>query len=76
MNYIKRLERELQEARTELCGLRLGIMDLQTYLLSSKFHGDTRVQVKDVLLRIQDAERLSNELLVEQKVISAGEVSS
>ena len=71
MNYIKRLECELNEARTELTGLKCGLNDLQSYLHSEKFHVDTTVQVDDVLRRLQEAFNLSSNLLFEQKEITA-----
>jgi len=71
MNYIKKLECELNEARTELTGLKCGLKDLQSYLHSSKFHFDTTVQVDDVLRRLQEAFDLSFNFLCEQKEITA-----
>ena len=66
MNYIKRLENENKEVRVELCGLRCGLSDLKSYLQSSKFWNDTTVQVNDVLLRLEEAERKSMDLLNDQ----------
>ena len=71
MNYIKRLEMELQEARTELTGLRCGLDDLRGYLMMPKFWQDTTVQVSDVLHRLRDAEDLAMDLLTEQQAITA-----
>ena len=66
MNYIKRLESELTEARAELQGLRCGLDDLKSYLMSCKFEHDTRVQVRDVLHRLAGAEDLAASLLIGQ----------
>ena len=76
MNYIKRLECELNEARTELTGLKIGINDLRSYLHSSKFHIDTTVQVDDVTRRLQDAFDLSDRLLREQQEITSNRMNS
>lgn len=55
MNYIKRLERDLDAAEAEVKGLRRGIARLREYLFSDKFREDTTVQRRDVLNRLADA---------------------
>ena len=67
MNYIHRLEDEQRLASAELCGLRSGIEDLRRYLSSPKFHEDTTVQVKDIFMRLEEAERFALQLRDEQE---------
>lgn len=71
MNYIKRLENDLRQAQTELTGLKCGLTDLKSYLMSEKFWTDTTVQTDDVLRRLQDAYDLSDRLAEEQRQINA-----
>jgi hypothetical protein len=53
MNYIKRIELDAKKSESEVQSLRDGLIDLMSYLTSSKFKVDPTVQVKDVLTRIQ-----------------------
>ena len=54
MNYIKQLEASLIAKDAALTAAESGINDLRAYLMSEKFHHDTRVQVNDVLLRLNE----------------------
>ncbi len=54
MNHIRDLKIRRISAETELGTLLIGIQELKGYLLSSKFSIDTTVQVKDVLLRLDE----------------------
>lgn len=50
MNYIARLKAERDEAIAELAALRDGIVEIELYLMSSKFHEDNTVQVRTDIL--------------------------
>ncbi len=52
-NYIVRLETGLAKQTLAIDGAWSALNRLKSYLESDKFHEDTTVQVKDVLLRIQ-----------------------
>jgi hypothetical protein len=60
MNYIKKLETTLRSRDFELETLRAGLLDLKVYLTSAKFSSPGELQnyvnVKDVLLRLAEAE--------------------
>lgn len=45
-NYIQRLKAEKEAAEREVAALQEGFRDLRRYLLSSKFHDDTTVQLR------------------------------
>lgn len=60
MNYIKRLEMELQEANQDKVEVLAGIDELFRYLSLPKFEEDTTVQVSDIFLRLQ---HLRNQLI-------------
>ena len=70
MNYIHRLEDTKNLYAAELVGLKSGLTDLKAYLLSSKFHEDTTVQVRDVLHRISEIENLTSQLVTDQENIN------
>lgn len=56
MNYIHKLQGEVQEKDTEIKGIRESLSDLRKYLLSEKFQCgddlDGYVNVQDVLNRL------------------------
>jgi len=54
MNHIERLTIERDSLKVGHDAFLEGIIDLKDYLLSSKFYEDTTVQVKDVLMRLQE----------------------
>ncbi len=56
MNYIKRLQQEVATHEAQITATAEGIALLRSYLMSSKFHSDTTVQVSDVLLRLAELE--------------------
>ena len=60
MHYSERLKNELAEERRELEALRVELRGLRGYLLSSKFHEDPTVQVRDVLGRLDAAEQVAS----------------
>ena len=62
MHYSKRKDAEGRVAGARLMGFTCGLQDLETYLLSEKFHKDTTVQVGDVLLRIGEMRELADRL--------------
>jgi hypothetical protein len=66
-NYIHKLEDENNVLGVELCYLRSSLHNLRAYLLSDKFHLDTTVQVRDVLNRLDEAERVALDGRFEQK---------
>lgn len=53
MNYIKRIELDAKKSESEVQILRDGVIELMSYLNSSKFQVDPTVQVRDVLTRLQ-----------------------
>ena len=53
-HYSARLKREKAQAEAEAEELREGLRSIRSYLMSSKFHQDTTVQVGDILTRIQE----------------------
>ena len=53
-NGILKLQNELEHLKKEKAEIMDTINHLKSYLLSSKFHHDTTVQVKDVLARLPD----------------------
>ena len=55
MNYIKRLQKENEELRTDKKAARETLTELYSYLTSPKFHEDPTVQTADVLRRIEPA---------------------
>ena len=52
MNYITRLQTEVEALQDELAAHRERIQELRGYLLSEKFDVDPTVQVRDVLYRL------------------------
>ena len=58
MNYIKQLQKQVQEQSDEIARLRAGITDLNVYVNSGKFFcGDAldgKVNVSDVSLRLRE----------------------
>ena len=54
MNYIKRLEREVDELSDDKREARQELDELWRYLQSSKFHDDPTVQVADVMHRLMN----------------------
>lgn len=68
MNYIARLKAEREAAERELRALRLGLNHLRAYLVSDKFampRGTDQltgyVNVKDVFLRLSEAEAMAGD---------------
>jgi hypothetical protein len=59
MNYIKKLEVERLGLSKEFTAYHKAIIELKRYLTSEKFHQDTTVQVRDVLHRLSEAERIA-----------------
>ena len=53
-NGILKLRNEIDHLKREKAEIMDTINHLKSYLLSSKFHHDTTVQVKDVLARLPD----------------------
>jgi hypothetical protein len=49
VNYIKQLQQELAREKAVTAATEAGLDALRSYLMSSKFHVDTTVQVSDVL---------------------------
>ena len=62
MNHIMELTIVRDGLSKELAAYHGAIMDLKSYLLSDKFHVDTTVQVKDVLMRLEEAQRVAMEV--------------
>ncbi len=54
MNYINRLEAVNADQASEISRLRAGIVELESYLTSSKFESDNTVQCRDVLIRLRE----------------------
>ena len=54
MNYIKRLEKELAQAREQIAMVEGSIKEITSYLESPKFREDTTVQAGDILLRLNE----------------------
>ena len=52
MNYIKQLQKQVQELEIAKDRYNVGLQELAGYLTSEKFHTDTTVQVQDVLNRL------------------------
>jgi len=68
MNYIARLKAEKEAAEREIAGLRQGLKHLRNYLSSDKFstpRGTDElvgyVNVKDVFLRLSEAEAMAGD---------------
>lgn len=61
MNHIRALTAARDGLSLQLKTLYEGILDLEEYLYSNKFSVDTTVQVKDVLTRLSEAKRRSND---------------
>jgi len=70
MHWITKLKINQRIQAAYLIGLREGLDDLRSYLLSDKFHRDTTVQVQDVLNRIDHAFDNANELASDASVSS------
>jgi len=62
MNHIIELTIVRDGLSKELTAYHKSICDLKNYLLSNKFAVDTTVQVKDVLMRLAEAERYALEV--------------
>ena len=60
MNYIKKLQAEVSDAREVLTLIANEVQHLYVYLQSPKFHDDTTVQVQDVLNRTQQIRTLAS----------------
>lgn len=60
MNYIKKLQLEVTDARCVLSAIRGEIANLCVYLQSPKFHNDPTVQVQDILNRTQQIKTLAS----------------
>lgn len=55
--YIKDLQEENLERARKIESALLSVNEIRAYLLSSKFHEDTTVQVRDVLNRLDNVSR-------------------
>lgn len=55
-----KLHEQVKDMKDRLEFAKQELADLEKYLLSSKFHDDTTVQVKDILNRIVDLKALLN----------------
>lgn len=81
-NYIHRLQMTVREQAEQLANVREAYEELVGYLLSPKFHENTRVEVRDVLNRLQPVNyntmgpepKLVRELT--KAVVVTGEVTS
>lgn len=56
-SYIKDLQEENLERARKIESALLSVNEIRSYLLSSKFSEDTTVQVRDVLLRLDNVSR-------------------
>jgi hypothetical protein len=57
MNYIHQLQQRVAELEQDKSDARDGVMEMLTYLHSSKFHNDTTVQTSDIFLRLEPIQR-------------------
>jgi hypothetical protein len=62
MNYIKQLQKTVEEQKAEIAELRQGYQDLRVYLNLPKFSVDTYVNRNDVLLRIEESLSRANSI--------------
>jgi len=53
-SYIEKLQDENLERARKIESALLSVNEIRAYLLSSKFHEDTTVQVRDILLRLDN----------------------
>lgn len=56
-SYIEKLQEENLERARKIESALLSVNEIRAYLLSSKFHEDTTVQVRDILLRLDNVSR-------------------
>ncbi len=56
-SYIEKLQDENLERARKIESALLSVNEIRSYLLSSKFHEDTTVQVRDILLRLDNVSR-------------------
>lgn len=56
-SYIEKLQDENLERARKIESALLEVNEIRSYLLSSKFHEDTTVQVRDILLRLDNVSR-------------------
>lgn len=56
-SYIEKLQEENLERARKIESALLSVNEIRSYLLSSKFHEDTTVQVRDILLRLDNVSR-------------------
>ncbi len=56
-SYIKDLQEENLERARKIESALLSVNEIRSYLLSSKFSEDTTVQVRDILLRLDNVSR-------------------
>ena len=56
-SYIEKLQEENLERARKIESALLSVNEIRSYLLSSKFSEDTTVQVRDILLRLDNVSR-------------------
>jgi len=56
-SYIEKLQEENLERARKIELALLSVNEIRSYLLSSKFSEDTTVQVRDILLRLDNVSR-------------------
>jgi hypothetical protein len=54
MNYIRKLQEANKQLQSDMDYVTDWMINLEAYLLSSKFHQDTTVQTRDILLRLDE----------------------
>ena len=54
MNWIKELKMDKAVAELTIDRYKSGLQDIAGYLCSAKYHGDTKVERKDILLRLAE----------------------
>lgn len=54
MNYIVKLQAANKQFQSDMDYVTDWMINLEAYLLSSKFHQDTTVQTRDILLRLDE----------------------
>ena len=54
MNYIVKLQAANKQYQSDMDYVTDWMINLEAYLLSPKFHEDTTVQTRDVLLRLEE----------------------
>lgn len=54
MNYIRKLQEANKQLQSDMDYVTTWMINLEAYLLSSKFHQDPTVQTGDILLRLNE----------------------